>query len=265
MYRWTTTGLLEGNDGSPRTDTVTPTAAEHLMELQRRARELLKHIHDGHMNPDGTLRSRVMVSNAGVPCVDGTCSESVDITCAVMRLLMKHYKHQHFPAADLRVSEYDNDDNDILAVNEDKGRHLRICVFEKGNRTGPPENMNTLMRVLLHELTHSMHCEYVKSKNHGRHFARLEAYLLHTAKTIGLYECPDTDGGKLRVCGRMLPLSSLCQTSRGTARKPAAAAEAQDAAPDSARSLPPHQLLKKCTAQCAVASRMWHKIKGSIT
>ena len=265
VYRWATTGLLEGG-GSPRTDMVSSTARDHLMELQRRAREVLKYIHDGHMNADGTLRSRVLVSHAGAPCVGDVCSDgSVDITCAVVRLLKKHYKHRHFPDAGLRVSEYDNDDNDILAVNEDKGRHLRICVFEKGGRRGTPENMNTLMRVLLHELAHSMHCEYVKSKNHGRHFTRLEAYLLHTAKAAGLYECPETDGGKLRVCGRMLPLSSLCQTSRGTTRKPAAAAEAQDAAPESARSLPPQQLLKKCSAQCAVASRMWYKIKGTAT
>ena len=44
-----------------------------------------------------------------------------------------------------------------------------------------------MMRVMLHELAHTMHCEYVHNKNHGQHFYRLERFLMHVATEQGLY------------------------------------------------------------------------------
>ena len=224
---------LQSHERSTGGNDLDQIATDHLAELKRRAVELLKHIHGLYMNEDGTLRARAMVTRTGVPRrdLDDGGSDGVDITCAVVRLLEKHLRHPHYPNAYLQVTEYDNDDDDVLAVNQEKGRHLKICVYRKGQRKdgAAPEKMNVLMRVLLHELAHSMHCEYVHSRNHGRHFKRLETYLLHEARSVGVYQCPQQEGNdSLRVCGRLLPLSALCRQSRGTQRKPSAVAEAQD-------------------------------------
>ena len=240
-------------------------ANEHLAELQRRVEELLTHIHTKHINTDGTLRERVMVRPDGTPCdsANESCSNPVDITCAVIRLLQKHHKHTHYPSAGLRMSEYDNDDDDILAVNEDKGVHMRVCVFKKGERKAgaEPERMNVLMRVMLHELAHTMHCVYVRKKDHGRHFYRLERYLMHVGTAQGLYTCPKTqDGSMLHVCGRSLPLSSLCSNRKKTQRQPSSSAIAQDSAPVSAQSMAPGKLLRECSSRCSVQSRIMSMI-----
>lgn len=241
-------------------------AADHLATLTSRAVQLLNHLHQKHINADGTLRIRIMVQPNGAPCdsKDVACNSAVDISCAVIRLLSKHLRHHHYPGADLRVSEYVNDRDDVLAVNEDKGKHLRVCVFEKKRRVSgtPPEDINTLMRVLLHELAHSMHCEYVRGKDHGRHFKRLETYLLYEARRIGVYECPPSRSGQLRVCGRLLPLTALCKQSRGTRRKPSSAAEVQDRAPQSAESMQPHVLAEQCSTSCSAASRVLNIVKS---
>lgn len=236
-------------------------ASSHLHELQISAQELLSHIKDQHFNVDGSTNARVMVNADGESCSLSHCAKRYDITCAVSRLLQKHHIHNSTPDARLDLSHHDSEDN-VLAVNEDKGKQLSICVFPK-NTTGSlvPENKNTLFRVLVHELAHSMHCEHVRTKDHGSHFGRLEGFLLFKSKQAGLYKCPADSSTSLSVCGKTLPLSSLCglKTSTGSKKKQQSdvADCPQDSAPDGFEALDHKTQAGLCASKCT-------KIKSSI-
>lgn len=228
-------------------------AETHLALVASKAQTTMAYIYKKHFNMDGTLKHRAFVSKDGRQC-DKKGPDCADITCAVARLLSKHYEHPKYPNAKLEVKEHRSSDN-VLATNEDKGRRVSICVYPKeGEGDAPPEDTNVLFRVLAHELAHSMHCEYVTKRKHGPHFERLEHYLLRSAVEAGAYKCIDGEDGTVRVCGRSLPLSGMCSGKR-TRRAPSSVAKAQDNAPEDAEGMSPKALAKQCTSQCSVVAR----------
>ena len=228
-------------------------AASHLALVASKAQTTLAHIHKKHFNMDGTLKHRAFVSKDGSTCKKKG-PDCAEITCAVARLLSKHYEHPKYPNAKLEVNEHRSTDN-VLATNEDKGRRVSICVYPKaGDGDAPPEDANVLFRVLAHELAHSMHCQYVTKRKHGPHFERLEHFLLRSAVEAGAYKCVGGKDGVVRVCGRSLPLSGMCSGKR-TRRAPSSVAKAQDNAPEDAEGMTPNALAKQCMSQCSVVAR----------
>ena len=254
-YYGSTTGHLVGDQGvenavgkQDRAD-----AQSHLALVASKAQTTMAHIYKQHFNMDGTLKHRAFVSKDGKVCEEKG-PDCAEITCAVSRLLSKHYEHPKFPNAKLEVKEHRSTDN-VLATNEDKGRRVSICVYPKeGEGDAPPEDANVLFRVLAHELAHSMHCQYVTKRKHGAHFERLEHFLLRSAVEAGAYKCIGGENGVVKVCGRSLPLSGMCSGKR-TRRAPSSVAKAQDNAPDDAEGMSTKALAKQCMSQCSVVAR----------
>jgi hypothetical protein len=139
-----------------------------------------------------------------------------DISAAVKRLLAQHHGR-------LVLREYHSTDPDdmVVAMNVNKGEELAVCVRDRTD-TSKLNCVNTMMRVVLHELAHTMDPKYRMHATHGPCFDRLADYLYHCSERIDvvskegvivpLYHCPyscDGDDGPLKThvpfCGLMLP------------------------------------------------------------
>ncbi len=122
--------------------------------------------------------------------------DGVDITDAMHRLLAKHHNKP------LPLAEYHNPSDNTVGSNSDKGESFEICLRSKKD---PNEwnLVNTLFRVLLHELAHSADAEYRADgeEKHGAVFKRLHMHLMGEAEELGLYSCAEYKASGGAFCG----------------------------------------------------------------
>lgn len=154
-------------------------AADLLGEASRRAHVLMDHIKRN--------KKSVVVSGGH------------DVTLAIDRLLDAHLGES------LPLAEYDNPSEDIVGSNMDKGKSIEICLRSKDDATlfNP---VNTVFRVLLHELAHSGDAVYRGDGDdrHGPVFRAIHTYLLSEAEKLGLYSCAEYDKSGHDFCGLRL-------------------------------------------------------------
>lgn len=151
----------------------------------------------------------------GKICIDDAGnlqSDGRDITCEVQRLLQVHYAPL---GGSIKLREYDRPDDNVLATNSNKGQEIAICVRSK---TDPQQlnSINSMVRVLIHELAHSMDHSYVNHKDHGECFYQLERFLVKCAINSvdangkQFYTCPKSINGKIQFCGKAMELLDVC-------------------------------------------------------
>ncbi len=156
--------------------------ADTFAEMQRRAKVLLQAI--------ATKSS----GNRKVIASDGT-----DITEDMKRLLVAHY------GKNLSLAEYHEPGESVVGSNTGKGKLFEICLRSKKN---PEEwnNLNTMFRVLVHEMAHSADSQQREDgeKGHGEVFKRLNMHLLAEAEVLGLYDCEEYKRTNQAFCGETL-------------------------------------------------------------
>lgn len=157
-------------------------AADLLAELAKRTRVLLDKL-DMRMDAEKRLFAR-----------DGT-----DVTPNIAKLIRKH-KNKTLP-----LTEYHDPSDSTVGSNSDKGESLELCLR---NKFKPDEfnSINTLFRVLMHELAHSADFEFRGDGDvaHGDVFRRLHSFLIQEAEKNGLYSCDEYDRTNQRFCGMHL-------------------------------------------------------------
>lgn len=137
--------------------------------------------------------------------------EGEEITKCMRRLVRKHDERGH------TFSELWDPSSDSVAANTDKGAELEICARDK-YEPSKINNVNTAMRVALHELAHSADKYYRLQADHGEHFYRLHSFLLKEAQNVGVYSCKQYSIDGPGFCGLSLPDDDASCDRSGHAR-----------------------------------------------
>lgn len=87
--------------------------------------------------------------------------------------------------------------SEYTAYSENKGEKLAFCLDTEKNNKGKLIDMNTLMFVAIHELTHIA----TKSVGHTPDFWNNFRYLLNIAKDLNIYEPIDYKSNPTQYCG----------------------------------------------------------------
>lgn len=80
-----------------------------------------------------------------------------------------------------------------------KGDELVMCLRSDKNKK--IHDINMLMFVAIHELTHASSDEYILGEEHTKQFSELMAFFLQCAITIGLYTYIDYSKNNKEYCG----------------------------------------------------------------
>ena len=154
-------------------------AADYLAEINRRVDVLMYHLQN------------LVAKNNKIEY------EGENMTNCIKRLIRKQQNSPH------KFSEL-YDDTDTVASNTNKGEQLDLCLRDKADPSSFNE-MNTAMRVVLHELAHSADKQYRMHENHGNHFYRLHSYLMDEAGKVNVYSCSQYNRDGPGFCGMLLP------------------------------------------------------------
>ena len=99
---------------------------------------------------------------------------------------------------------YETDPNsDLTSYSVNKGEELSFCL--KSKKTGQLHDMNIMMYVAIHELSH-IGCPHV---GHGTTFQTIFNRFLHEGVKIGLYKKEDYTVNNVEYCGMMVTSSIL--------------------------------------------------------
>lgn len=103
--------------------------------------------------------------------------------------LKSNYNRENIEEADLN--------NDSTSYTMDKGREYVLCLRDKKDEEKKIHDLNTLMFVNLHELSHLMTDTY----GHNAEFWSNFAFILKEAKDIGIYEPKNYASSAKDYCG----------------------------------------------------------------
>lgn len=147
--------------------------------------------------------------------IDKISENQRDITAGIVRMLEKHdttYEDQ----AKFCLHELHTNDN-ILASNKEKGQKISVCVRTKESKGCRKDgtncyinDANSILRVVIHELTHSMDIGFRGEKDHGECFYQYERFMLRLAAVMGLYKCPVVSSNRIPFCGLTMDLHEMC-------------------------------------------------------
>lgn len=125
--------------------------------------------------------------------------DGVDITDNMKQLVRKHYKKP------IPLAEYHNPRNKTIGRNNRKGELVELCLRSKFD-SSEWNSVNTLFRVMCHELAHSADFEFRDrgEEAHGPVFKRLHQYLLSVSEANGMYSCAEYKRSGRKICGLKL-------------------------------------------------------------
>lgn len=155
-------------------------AADMLAEVYRREQTLLQAL-DEMMDNGGTIKAQ----------------DNTDITSNMKRLVEKHYM-KRVPFAELH-----NPHDKTVGSNSSKGSLIEMCLRNK-YRPSEWNDLNTIFRVHVHELSHSADKMYREDGDHGPVFNRIMNHLLQVSENLGIYSCEQYKKSGRRYCGLVL-------------------------------------------------------------
>jgi len=86
----------------------------------------------------------------------------------------------------------------VIAQTHEKGKIIEICVSENNKVT---TDINTMVYILLHELTHIM-C--IKHNEHDEEFRRYFNFLIGSAEKCGIYNQVNYSLNPVKYCGQLI-------------------------------------------------------------
>jgi hypothetical protein len=116
-----------------------------------------------------------------------------------VKLLLKNFNTDNILETDI------NDDDTSYSIN--KGEEISLCLRNKNMKDHPIHDINTLMFVSLHELSHLM--TPAQYDSHGKEFTENFVIILKEASEIGIYTPVDYASSPVDFCGIKIYSSPL--------------------------------------------------------